>query len=197
MKRVTKPVPKFMTEHEIQVYFQGIDKLHLHSRVRDTAIFRLLYHHCLRRSEPGLLNLSDYRQLDGRLQITRKKGSLSGEYHLVPVVQTALRAYMRVRGQEPGPLFLSRNHRAIGGRRLDQITKIYCAAAGLPADKAHCHCFKHSGVTHFLTLVNGNIEAAKDHAGHADVRSTQAYAHFTEREKVGARKEIQEWGKRK
>lgn len=195
-KRVTQATPKYLTEHEIAVLFQVIRKQRAPAHVRDLAIFLLVYHHGLRRSEPGRMDLSDYRPDEGRLEITRCKGSKSGEYHLIPVVNTALRAYMRIRGVAPGPLFLSRNHRAISGRRLDQIMKGYCVAAGLPADKAHCHALKHSCVTHFLALTNGNIVAAQDHVGHTDIRSTQKYLHFTERDKIDALPTVQAWGRR-
>lgn len=196
-RRATPPNAKYLTEHEIAVLFEAIRKQRAESHVRNLAVFLLIYHHGLRRSEPGRMDLSNYRPDEGRLEITRCKGSKSGEYHLIPVVNTALRAYLRIRGVAPGPLFLSRNHRALGGRRLDQIMKGYCVAAGLPADKAHCHALKHSCVTHFLTLTNGNIVAAQDHVGHADIRSTLKYLHFGERDKVSALPTVQGWGKKK
>lgn len=156
----------------------------------------MAYHRGLRASEVGNLKLADYRPTEGRLYVRRLKGSREGEYLLTPVEQRALRAWLKVRGSQPGPLFLSRNHRAISRRQLDHLMKHYCRLAGISEDKAHMHALKHSCGTHFLAL-SGDIMATQDHLGHADLGSTQIYAQFTQRERIATSPAIQSWGGKK
>jgi integrase len=63
-----KPV-KYLNTEEIKALFGVITD----------AIFRVVYHRGLRASEVKLLELSDYRQRDGRLYV-RRLGSKSGKY---------------------------------------------------------------------------------------------------------------------
>jgi site-specific recombinase XerC len=131
----------------------------------------VVYHRGLRASEPGKLDLKDYRVQEGRLYVHRLKGSVSAEFKLTDVENGALRAWLRVRGLAPGPLFCSRNHRAIGRRRLDELMKQYCRLARVPEEKAHMHALKHSCGTHVAELLGGDVTAVQDHLGHADIRS--------------------------
>jgi integrase/recombinase XerD len=119
----------------------------------------------------GKLDLKDYRVQEGRLYVHRLKGSVSAEFKLTDVENGALRAWLRVRGLAPGPLFCSRNHRAIGRRRLDELMKQYCRLARVPEEKAHMHALKHSCGTHVAELLGGDVTAVQDHLGHADIRS--------------------------
>src|SRR5262249_41947080 len=158
----------------------------------DRAIFRIVYHRGLRASEVGLLTYADFQLSEGRspiasLHVHRLKGSISSAYTLCAEETSALRAWIRVRGTAPGPLFCSRNHRAISSRRLDELMKGYCAAAGIPSEKAHMHSLKHSCGTHVAELLNGDAQAVQDHLGHKDIRSTQIYMAFARREGVAAK----------
>src|SRR2546422_7135523 len=99
-KRKRKEI-KFLTEDEFARLFSAI-----HS-VRDRAIFQLAYRAGLRASEVGLLQLRDYDPKADRIFIHRLKGSNSGEHHLVREEARALRAWLKVRGSFPGPIFLS------------------------------------------------------------------------------------------
>src|SRR5262252_9587867 len=104
-KRVRKSLP-YLTIPEKDRFFKAI------RAPRDKAIFRLMYHHGLRASEIGLLQMSDYRagsrmEMD-RILIHRLKGSRSGECVVVPSAAFALRAWIRVRGPKAGILFPSR-----------------------------------------------------------------------------------------
>jgi site-specific recombinase XerC len=142
-RRKAQETPKCLTEAELESLFKAIKS------PRDRAIFQITYHRGLRASEPGKLDLKDYRPAEGRLYVRRVKGSISARFRLTDVENTALRAWLRVRGLVPGPLFCSRNHRAISPSRLDQLMKQSCRLAGIPEEKAHMHALKHScGTTH-------------------------------------------------
>ena len=188
-RRFPQEAPKYLTELEIDALFRVI------RNPRDRALFRLTYHRGLRASEVGKLDLKDYRPAQRRLYVHRLKGSVSAEYLLVEAEVAALNAWVRVRGLAPGPLFVSRNHRAISSRRLDQLMKRYCNQAGIPEEKAHMHALKHSCGTHVLEMLDGDLSAVQDWLGHADIRSTQVYAKFRRREQNAER--LRDWGRRK
>jgi integrase len=77
MPRKPKKEIAYLTEEEVDCFFRVIRS------PRDKALFRVMYHHGLRASEPGKLMLSDYR---GRPRQTaaargRLKGSITGVEH--------------------------------------------------------------------------------------------------------------------
>jgi len=182
MRKPSKQGPKYLTEQEIQLLF-GVIK-----DPRDKAMFRLAYHRGLRASEIGNLNLADYHEIAGRppvarLVVKRLKGSRHTEYELTAVEQQAMGAWLRVRGRAAGPLFPSRNHRAISRKRIFELMRKYCKLAGLPPEKSHPHALKHSCGTHVLAKTADPV-ATQHHLGHADLRSTMVYAQFTQQEKL-------------
>ena len=61
-----------------------------------------------------MLQLSDFNEKEGLLHVRREKGSISQDYQILPVELTALRAWLKIRGRDPGPLFPSRQKRAGG-----------------------------------------------------------------------------------
>jgi site-specific recombinase XerC len=189
-RRLSQNAPSYLTEKEIDDLFRVIKS------PRDRALFRVAYHRGLRASEVGILKLSDYRPapVQGRLYVHRLKGSISREYLITEIETAALKTWLRVRGPIPGPLFVSRNHRAISSRRLDQLMKRYCARAGIAAEKAHMHALKHSCGTHLVDLLHGDIMAVQDHLGHADVASTMVYAKFRRAEQNAER--LRDWGRK-
>jgi integrase len=177
---------KYLTAEEISALFGVI------TSVRDQAIFRVTYHRGLRASEPGLLQLADYRISEGRLFVHRLKGSKSGEYLLVDVERAALDAWLAIRGTAPGPLFPSKRRQGISRWRVDDLMKQYCALAGIAPDKAHCHSLKHSSGTHFYELV-GDIAATQDHLGHRNIQNTMIYVDISNRRRDKFAKQILDW----
>lgn len=165
--------------------------------VRDRAIFRLLYHHGLRASEIGTLNLSHFRQGSklefDRLYITRKKGSLSGECAMIPAAALAMRAWVRKRGYQEGPLFPSRQRGRITRCRIYQLMRRYCLAAGIPAEKAHPHSLKHTCCTHLLSDQRESIVDVQKHVGHASIKNTMIYADLTSEANEARAKRLREW----
>jgi site-specific recombinase XerD len=160
---------KYFTEAEIQAFFRVLKS------ARDKAMFRVIYLKALRASEVGMLRMTDYHQREGRLYVRRLKGSLPGEFRLHRQEAAFLRAWVRERGNQPGPLFMSRNHRAISRRQLDRLVKHYGALAGIPFEKCHAHSFKHSRGTHLLAKER-DITLVQDQLGHANIQNTMIYA---------------------
>jgi site-specific recombinase XerD len=180
--------PKHLEIDEIERLFSVITDL------RDRAMFRLAYHRGLRASELGVMLLSDYRPHSGRLMVRRLKGSNSGEYLLCRVEESSLRAWIRERGAAAGPMFPSRQRGPITRRRLDQLMKRYCAAAGIPAERAHMHALKHSCGSH-LVEQGEDILVIQDHLGHRNVQNTMIYLHTTKKARDSAGERLRDWGK--
>jgi integrase len=164
--------------------------------VRDRALFRVIYHRGLRSSEAGLLQLSDWNERDNKLFVRRGKGSESKEYHLLPFEATALRAWIKRRGREPGPLFPTRQKRSGGlGIHRNQLFRLfrgYCLKAGIRPEKHHMHVLKHSCGTHLSDRGNSQ-DVIKDWLGHKSAQSTQVYMHFSQHRRDEAWERNKDW----
>lgn len=185
-KRPKKQAIQYLEEDEIERLFRAVKD------PRDKAILRVAYHRGLRASEIGRLDLSDYRVKDDRLQVNRLKGSASGEYHLCGNEVRALKAWLKVRGTSPGPLFPSRTGKGISRQMLDVLIRRYGAAAGLPREKCHMHALKHSCGTHLLNR-GESIEDVQDHLGHRNIQNTLVYAKLTNRRREQRDKRLRDW----
>lgn len=160
---------------------------------RDKAMFTIAYQHGLRAHEVGLLELAHYRERDGHLFIPRGKGSIQRHYALTKRELTALKAWLKVRGKAPGPLFPSRQGaKGITRNRLDQLMKLYCDKAKIAPGKAHMHALKHSCGTH-LAERGEQVEVIQDWLGHRDLGSTMIYMHFSKRRRDQALERNRDW----
>jgi integrase/recombinase XerD len=166
---------KYLTEDELTRFFRGI------ASIRDTAIFTVIYWRGLRAAEAGQLRLTDWDRTEHRLFVHRGKGSVSGAYPLSPAENRALKAWYRVRGAAPGPLFASREGKGISRQMIFVLYREYAIRAGLPKNLRHPHCLKHSIGTHLAGLVD--VMAIKDWLGHVDIRSSLVYSKFRSRER--------------
>ena len=104
----------------------------------DVAIFLLLgYGRALRRGEVVGLDLEHFDPRGSRLRVLRKGKRERRWLSLDPIVTSRLRAWIVLRGKEPGPLFLQlgKGGRVLPGRRLsgDGIHKILQTMGGLTA----------------------------------------------------------------
>jgi integrase/recombinase XerD len=74
-------------------------------RRRDGALLSLLYASGLRRAEAVALELADLDLVTGQLRVRRSKGRKPRPVSLPASALPALRDWLQVRGNEPGPLF--------------------------------------------------------------------------------------------
>ena len=190
-KRKPRNLPPYLTIPEKERFFKAIDD------VRDRAIFRLLYHHGLRASEIGKLQLSDYRagttlDLD-RILIHRLKGSISGECAVVTSAAFAVRAWLRKRGIKPGTLFPSRQGTPVSRNRIYELMRRYCIKGQIPAEKGHPHCLKHTCCTHLISDQKESIMDVRQHVGHVNIRSTMVYAELMSEATEARAKRLRAW----
>ena len=142
-----------------------------------------------------MIDVDDYHTASGRLTIRRLKGSRGGEYYVTEAERSALTDWLRKRGTATGPLFISRNRRGISRFRLHRLMRQYCAAAGIPRQKAHMHALKHSCATH-LSGIELDIVAIQDHLGHRNIQNTMKYIQISgrRRREFADRLQRQGWG---
>src|SRR5437762_3460455 len=72
----------------------------------------------------------------------RLKGSNSGEHHLVREEARALRAWLKVRGSFPGPIFLSKQKRPIDRTTLPSVDEEVRRRGRHPRETAALSCVK-------------------------------------------------------
>jgi type 1 fimbriae regulatory protein FimB len=185
-RRRKKGEPPYLQAEELERLFKAIDS------PRDRAIFRLAYHAGLRASEVGILHLRDYDPRTERLYVHRLKGSNSGEHHLCREETRALKAWLKIRGSEPGVIFASRKHSPISRQMLDVLMKEYGAAAELPKNLRHFHVLKHTCATHLLSR-GFHVEQVQDWIGHANIQNTMIYAHITNGRRDEMARGLRDW----
>ena len=79
--RKAQEAPTYLTEAEVDALLKAI------KNPRDRAIFQIVYLRGLRASEPGKLDLKDYRPAEGCLYVHRLKGSISAEFRLTLLIR--------------------------------------------------------------------------------------------------------------
>jgi integrase len=181
---------KYLTDNELQALFRVI------KAKRDICLFRLAYHRGLRASEVGLLSLEDLDRRDDAgapaIFVHRLKHGKSGVFSLLPVELSSLRAWLKERGDAPGPLFPSRLGTPISQQMLDVLMKKYCKLAKIPRDKAHFHTLRHSCATSLLDR-DEKIEYIAGHLGHRNIKNTMIYADVTDRKKRDVARRLRDW----
>jgi integrase/recombinase XerD len=152
------------------------------SALRDRALLETMYACGLRASEATALEVAD-ADLESGILRARGKGS---KERLVPIGSTAgeaLAAYLqRGRPKLAGDrleqrLFL--NHRGSGLTRqgLYKIVQRHARSAGL-ASKMSPHTLRHTFATHLLAG-GCDLRSLQEMLGHADIATTQLYAHLS------------------
>ena len=150
--------------------------------VRDYAIFLLAYRHGLRASEVGLIQLEDIDFSRQKIFVKRLKGSISGEQLMWPDEIRAVKRYLKIRGEYPGPLFLSRNKNPISRGQLHHLFVKYSKKAEIPEHKRHFHTLKHSLAVHLLDA-GADIMFVKELLGHKNIQNTLVYAQLTSKKR--------------
>jgi integrase/recombinase XerC len=143
---------------------------------RDVAIVRVLFDLALRRGEVAALDLNDLDIRACRLWIKGKGRREREAITLPPRTVAALKAWLRHRGREPGPLFINFHHANKSQGRLEP-NGIYWVVRSLGAQvevAARPHGFRHSSITTGLERVKDPRKVQK-HGRHASMDTTMIY----------------------
>ena len=150
--------------------------------VRDWSMILLAYRHGLRASQVCGLKLADIDLKAGSVSVRRLKGSLSQVQPLYPHrgqplldEMNAVRTWLRQRIQDGSDfLFVSQKGGRLSRSQFFRVFQAYAEAAGLPAEKRHPHCLKHSLASH-LVAGNMNLALIRQALGHRSITSTMQY----------------------
>jgi len=153
---------------------------HQAKAARDVAIFLLLgYGRALRRGEVVALDLEHFDPRGSRVSVLRKGKRERKWLSLDPLVTTRLRAWVALRGKEPGALFLQvgKGGGVLAGRRLsgDGIHKLLQTMGAKLGSVIRPHGLRHAAITAALDESNGNVRAVREFSGHASMETVLIY----------------------
>jgi type 1 fimbriae regulatory protein FimB len=156
---------------------------------RELAMILLAYKHGLRASEVCNLRLLDLDMKNGSVVVERLKGSLRTtqaltEHRGEPLLNElkALREWLRQRPNDGSDfVFVSQKGGRLDRSQFFRIFKAAASAAGLPPEKRHPHCLKHSLASH-LVAANTNLALVQRQLGHKSINSTLRYVTTTDQQ---------------
>ena len=173
---------------QVKAVLKKIDRKTPQGR-RDYAIFSLMVTGGLRDIEVHRANIEDLRTLgDSTVLYLQGKGREErAEYVKVPPqVEKAIRASLADREDTDGklPLFISLSNNSFGDRistrSISGLVKTSLRSAGYDSDRLTAHSLRHTAVT--LSLLGGNsLQEVQQFARHANISTTQIYAHNLDR----------------
>lgn len=147
-------------------------------RVRDLAMFELMYSSGLRLSELVGLAPGDADPATGEIRVTGK----GRKERIVPVGRQAweaLAAWLALRpdlARDETALFVGARGQRIAPRVVQQRLKALALDRGL-SQRVHPHALRHSFASHVLQS-SGDLRAVQEMLGHASLSSTQIYTHL-------------------
>ena len=156
---------------------------------RDAAILAILFGAGLRRSEVVALDHADFNSDSGALVVRAGKGRKDRLVYATNGALAALLAWLRVRGADPGPLFLPINKGGtVQWRRLtDQAILNLLGKRATDARVPHLspHDLRRTFIGELLDR-GADISTVQRLAGHANVETTARYDRRGERAKQQA-----------
>lgn len=180
----------YLTSKQVKAIFKDVDRGTLKG-LRDYAILTLMTTGGLRAIEVARANIEDLRAVGDTtaLYIQGKGKEEKTEYIKVQTpVEEAIREYLKARGpaEMKAPLFASLSNNNKGGRlttrSISGIVKSRMQNAGYDSERLTAHSLRHTAVT--LSLIGGNtLQEVQQFARHANITTTQIYAHNLDRAK--------------
>jgi integrase/recombinase XerC len=144
---------------------------------RDYAISRLLWDNALRRGEIAALDVDDFTQ--DNLWILRKGKLQKQAIDLAHPTQQAIRDWLLVRDTaKSNALFIALDRRCAGnrlsGRSIAYLVERLAQAARVDK-RMSPHRVRHSSITAYLDLSDGNVRDARLLSGHAKLETLVIY----------------------
>jgi len=171
------PAGRSTSGGELSALVEACDRDPGAAGVRDAAMLAVLYTGGLRRSEVAKLTLAAYTPDPPTLRV-QGKGRKQREVPLPTSAHAPLAAWLAVRGDAPGGLFLPISHggRIIGGSITAQAVNnmLIKRASQAGVDHLSPHDLRRTFVSTLLDK-GADISTVQQLAGHASVTTTQRY----------------------
>ncbi len=180
MKETTRI--KYLTPAEKERLYKALEKDTSKYHIRNKAILMLAEYAALRASEVGMLTLNDLYLSHRQIYCRRLKRSNDNTLLIIErTVYEALTDYISYReehGITSDCLFVSQKGTPISRKTLDDMIKTYCAAADIPAYKAHFHILKH---TRAVGMADRGLDTREVQywLGHRSIKNTEIYMEFS------------------
>jgi integrase/recombinase XerC len=140
---------------------------------RDYAICRLLWDNALRRGEIVSLDRSSFIPQECKLMILGKGTLELQSIDLNPAVVTAINDYLLAKIDSVNPaLFVSNNGNRLDGKDIARIVKKYAEPVGIDLSP---HRVRHSAITAYLDVSEGNVRAAQSLSRHQNLSTLMIY----------------------
>jgi integrase/recombinase XerC len=141
------------------------------------ALLHLLFDLGLRRGEVVRLDIEDVDLSAGRLSILGKGRTQKEALTLPNETRAALMAWFKVRGEDPGPVFISldpghKERTRLTGNGLYRIIHTLGKGAGL---NVHPHSIRHTAITVSLDLLNGDLRKVARFSRHKNIQTLTIY----------------------
>ena len=172
--RLDKPLPKFLTEKEIEEVLRLPEGNSL-LKLRDRAIFEFLYSTGARVSELVSLKIEAIDLISGFVKV---KGKARKE-RLLPLGDPAincLKKYLDKRQDKNRALFINKRGGTLTDRGVRDIIDKYMKKASISL-KLSPHAFRHSFATHLLNR-GADLRSVQELLGHSSISTTQVYTHL-------------------
>ena len=181
--RHQREAPRFLTPPEVKALVKAVASRRGAAAERDLVMLRILLGTGIRLAELVGLDMADVLLDQKKLRLRRVKGGHTQERFLSTDLRGALRKYIRSRKTIPADtdaLFLSNRDSRICTRQVQARMKLWLRWAGLEG-RITVHGLRHT----FATMLYGrtrNLLLVSKALGHAQVATTQVYAHIADDE---------------
>ena len=168
--RVPKPLPRYLTEGEIETFFKSMESL------RDRAMFMLLLRCGLRVEELSNLTIDAIDLKRRRVHIQNGKGGKARLVYISNDARELLEEYLKTRcDKKIKKVFLVGKGRCRGNpisvRGIQKRIEHYAQKTGL---KLSCHALRHTMATQLLNA-DAELVTIQDLLGHTTITTTQRY----------------------
>lgn len=185
---VKKSLPRFLTLEESLRMLKTAEDSPSHDMLRDYCIVTLFLNCGFRLAELVGMNVKDVDFYNRQIRVLGK-GSKERIVYLNDACLAAIQSYLDAREnppEEPDALFLSRNHRRISRRRVQQIVENTLNASGLAGRGLSTHKLRHTAAT--LMYQHGHVDTLtlKDILGHQSIATTEIYTHLSSEQRQNA-----------
>ena len=189
--KVSKVMPRFMTESEVDALCELPEHNELLWEKRDRAIFEMLYSSGCRVSELASLKISDFTSGIGQV-VVLGKGNKERTVYFGQHAQKAFLEYLKDRkkvieehGLNPKniqSIFINQKGTPLSTGGIRYILTRYTGARGT---KHHVnpHAFRHTFATQLLAR-GCDVRLVQELLGHSTISTTQRYTHITTEELI-------------